>query len=178
MFFVPSKSGDFKSCSGKNSEEEIWRTDKKLFSISIWKCCELSKLFEIVTKLMLRKNKNWFSIDLRRWIERVFLSWRSYRRWNKSSMQILLAGIQPFSYLTIIYIHIRINFFPFFIYIVLFCWLGQFRQVKYGMKMGSWLFLNPFPISISNAIRQRPFQIDCPSFKGAVEKSLLNWKRL
>lgn len=82
---------------------------------------------------MLRKNKNWFSIDLRRWIERVFLSRRSYRRWNKSSMQILLAGIQPFSYLTIIYIHIRINFFPFlYIYcFVLLTWSIQANQIRH-----------------------------------------------
>lgn len=25
------------------------------------------------------------------------------------------------------------------------CWLGQFRLVKIGMKMGSWLSFNPFP---------------------------------
>lgn len=77
---------------------------------------------------MLRKNKNWFSIDLRRWIERVFLSRRSYRRWNKSSMQILLAGIQPFSYLTIIYIHIRI--FPYFFIYILFCFADLVNSSK------------------------------------------------
>lgn len=134
-----------------------------MFSISIWKSCEQSKLFEIVTKLMLRKNKNWFSIDLRRWIERVFLSRRSYRRWNKSSMQILLAGIQPFSYLTIIYIHIR-SFPYFFIYIVLFCWLGQFKQVKSAWKWALDCFSTRFQF-------RSPTQFDKDPFKSTVHHS-------
>lgn len=139
--------------------------EKKLFSISIWKCCKQSKLFEIVTKLMLRKKKNWFSIDLRRWIERVFLSRRSYRRWNKSSMQILLAGIQPFSYLTIIYIHIRIHFFPIFLYI-LFCFADL---VNSGKSNTAWKWaLDCFSTHLQF---RSPTQFDKDPFKSIVHHS-------